>query len=321
MKERILITGGNGFLGHHLLPLLNAAKIEYWAPKSKDLDILTSQNIGNECDHGADIWWAIRQYQPTAILHMAAKCGGILANKNSPADFLRDNTQMALNVYEAARTMKVPYVYSLGSVCAYPKYCPVPFKEDNIWNGAAEETNFPYAQAKRTLMMLGQTYRVQYGIKGAHLIPVNMYGPYDHFDLTNSHVIPALIRKFIDAKHTNAPEVKCWGTGNATREFLYAGDTAEVLVKAIASRFDNDLPINLGVGQDISIKNLTHLIKELTEYQGRVVFDGSVSDGQPKRLLDTSRAKELLDWEATTELQEGLKKTIDWYVKSDKDAR
>jgi GDP-L-fucose synthase len=313
MKERILITGGNGFLGHHLLPLLDAAKIEYWASKSDDLDLLSDRSVGPECDHCPNIWDGIRQYRPTTILHLAAKCGGILANKNSPADFLRDNTQMALNIYEAAREAKIPYVYSLGSVCAYPKYCPVPFKEDNIWNGAAEETNFPYAQAKRTLMMLGQTYRTQYGIKGAHLIPVNMYGQYDHFDLTNSHVIPALIRKFDDANKANSPIVRCWGTGEATREFLYAGDCAAAIVKAISSNLDTDLPINLGVGKDISIGHLAFLIGDLMGFRGKIVFDGSVSDGQPKRLLDVSRAKELLGWTAATELRDGLMKTIAWY--------
>lgn len=303
MKQRIFITGGKSFLGRHLLPLLREANVEYWGPSSKSVDLLKCEELN----------LAVEDYRPTGILHMAAKCGGILANKNSPADFLRDNTQMALNIYEVARKYQVPNVYSLGSVCAYPKYCPVPFKESDIWNGAAEETNFPYGQAKRTLLMLSQTYRTQYGIKGAHFIPVNMYGEHDHFDLTNSHVIPALIRKFVEAKDENAPEVKCWGTGNATREFLYAGDTAKALLKALTESFDHPEPINLGVGEDISINDLAFLIKHLVGYQGEIVFDGSVSDGQPKRMLDVSRAKELLDWTASTQLVEGLERTIKWY--------
>jgi GDP-L-fucose synthase len=314
MKQRIFITGGNSFLGHHILPMLDAGGIEYWAPNSKELDILTPQNFGNECDHGPDIWWALRRYQPTAILHLAAKCGGLGANKNSPADFLRDNTQMALNVYEAARQANVSYVYPLGSICMYPKYCPVPFKEDDIWNGQSEETNSPYGQSKRTLLMLSQTYRAQYGIKGACLIPVNMYGAYDHFDLVNSHVIPALINKFVAAKETNAPQVKCWGTGNATREFLAARDCAQAIVKAITTNFDYPDPINLGVGKDISIRNLACLIRELVGYQGDIVFDGTVGDGQPKRMLDVSRSNQLLGWTAETDLETGLKETIAWYL-------
>lgn len=297
--NKLLITGGHGFLGKHLLKKLN---FDYLAPNSKELDVLNAIQL----DH------YISEHKPNIILHMAAKCGGILANKNSPADFLRDNTQMALNIYEAARLHNIQYVYSLGSVCAYPKHCPVPFNEDNIWNGAAEETNFPYGQAKRTLMMLGQTYRQQYGIGGAHFIPVNMYGEHDNFDLTNSHVIPALIRKFHEAKRNNT-NVECWGTGTATREFLYAGDTTQVLAKAILANFDHSEPINLGTGTDISIKELASLIAKLTDYQGQIVFDGSVSDGQPKRLLDVSRAKKLLNWTAQIDLEEGLRKTIRWY--------
>jgi len=236
-----------------------------------------------------------------------------LANKNSPADFLRDNTQMALNIYEAAREHHIKYVYSLGSVCAYPKYCPIPFREDDIWNGAAEETNFPYGQAKRTLLMLGQTYRQQYQLGGAHLIPVNMYGEYDNFDLTNSHVIPALIRKVHHASKNHLPTVECWGTGEATREFLYAGDAAEAIVKAINMQLDTNLPINLGTGTDISIKELAVLIATLMDYKGELVFTGEVSDGQPKRVLDVSRAKKILDWKANTSFLEGLLRTISWY--------
>jgi len=320
---RLLITGGNGFLGKHVVKELTNNNVKVydaghlggkkffndknelsaWTPSSHDANITSKLSLT----------FGLKDMKIDAILHMAAVCGGILANKNSPADFLRDNTQMALNIYEFARESNIKNVYSLGSVCAYPKYCPAPFKEDNIWNGPAEETNFLYGQAKRTLMMLGQTYRQQYGIKGAHLIPVNLCGEYDHFDPINSHVIPALIKKFETARTQNLPQVQCWGTGDATREFLYAGDAAEVIVKTILTNFDSELPINIGTGTDISIKDLAFLIKELTEYQGEIVFTGEVSDGQPKRMLDVSRAKELLNWEAKTQLKEALIKTISWY--------
>ena len=300
---RILITGGNGFLGKHVLPKLQITKHLSWAPSSAILNVLDKNSL----------FEYIKDLQIDTILHMSAACGGILANQNSPADFLYKNTLMALNIYEVAKEADVETVYSLGSVCAYPKYCPIPLKEDDIWNGAAEETNFPYSQAKRTLMMLGQTYRQQYGIKGAHLIPVNMYGEHDHFDLTNSHVIPALIRKFDNATAKHLPQVECWGSGEASREFLYAGDTAGAIVQAIQQKLDTNLPINLGTGVEISIKDLAYLIKDLTGYQGQVVFTGEVSDGQPRRCLDVSRAKALLNWTAQTDLKTGLVKTIEWY--------
>jgi GDP-L-fucose synthase len=299
---KILVTGGTGFLGKHVVPKLKEQH-EVWAPSSKEVNVLDFYALNH----------AVVQSGPDVILHMAAKCAGILGNRINPADFLRDNTQMGLNVYEVARILKIETVYTLGSVCAYPKFCPAPFKEENIWNGAAEETNFPYGQAKRTLMMLGQTYRQQYGMKGAHLIPVNMYGEYDTFDPTYSHVIPALIRKFEEAIRNDSGVVKCWGTGEATREFLYAGDCSEAILKAVNDGLDTDLPINLGVGKDISIKDLAHLVGHLTGFQGEIVFTNEVSDGQPKRMLDVSRAKEMLGWAAKTDFKDGLLRVIQWY--------
>lgn len=317
---RILISGGTGFLGKHVNAELHAYGYRVHNEIVNDTKCrniawaLPSSRMNAESETSVNA--VVQELRPDVILHMAAKCGGILANKNNPAGFLRDNTQMGLNVYEAARKYDVPYVYSLGSVCMYPKYCPVPFKEDDIWNGAAEKTNFPYGQAKRTLMMLSQTYREQHGIKGVFLVPVNMYGEYDHFDLTNSHVIPALIRKFHDAIENGASHVECWGSGDATREFLYAGDTAQAIVKTVLGKYDTDLPINLGIGQDISIRNLALLIKDLTGYSGGIIFNGDVSDGQPKRMLDVSRAQEILGWTAKTDLNTGLRKTISWFQKN-----
>jgi GDP-L-fucose synthase len=291
---KLLITGAHGFLGHHVRPLLPDA----WCPTKSELNLLDED----------EVMFRVAQYEPDAILHMAARCGGILANKNSPADFLHDNVQMGLHVYQAALLSDCSRVYTLGSVCAYPKHCPVPFKEEDIWSGYPEETNAPYGIAKRVLLMLGQTYRAQYGMGGAHLVPVNLYGEHDHDSPVDSHVIPALIRKF-----TSGEDVTLWGTGNATREFLYAGDAAVAIARAVRESLDTNDPMNLGVGRDISIRDLASLMAELTGFTGKYEFSGEVSDGQPKRQLDTRRAKDRLGWEATTSLRDGLAKTIAWY--------
>ena len=316
--KRIVVTGAgrHGFLGWHVKKAFAPYKV--YGPE----DLMGTKHYimytGSEYDliKQANVDQLFIDLQPDVIVHMAAVCGGILANKNSPADFLRDNTQMSLNIYEAARKFNCKRVYTLGSVCAYPKFCSIPFKEDDLFNGYPEESNAPYGQSKRTLLMLGQTYREQYGIGGAHLIPVNMYGEKDHFDLVNSHVIPALINKFTSGKDMAVDSVPVWGTGKATREFLYAGDCAEAIVKAVMDDLDTSLPINIGTGVDISIKDLAYLIRQLTKYEGDVIFTGEVSDGQPERRLDVSRAKELLDFTAKTDLREGLKKTIKWYLEN-----
>lgn len=313
--KRIVVTGAGrrGFLGQHI----RKAFLPYKAYGPEDTERHYIMYTGSEYDLVQPNFanQLFMDLQPDVLVHMAAVCGGILANKKSPADFLRDNTQMSLNVYEAARRFGCNRVYTLGSVCSYPKFCPVPFKEDDLFNGYPEETNAPYGQAKRTLLMLGQTYREQYDVGGAHLIPVNMYGEYDHFDLVNSHVIPALINKFTSGSDV----VKCWGTGEATREFLYAGDAAEAIVKAVMMDLDTPQPINIGTGKDISIKDLAYLIARLTNFEGDIEFTNDVSDGQPERRLDVSRAKKLLEFEAETDLEAGLKKTIKWYLEQKND--
>lgn len=310
MYKKILVTGGHGFLGKHLMPKLeDAYGFEVWAPTSKELNLLSPDSV-----------WEIMLYDPDIILHMAAICGGIRANQERPATFLHANLDMASNVFRAAAKVLERAkdhdvkVYTLGSVCAYPKFCPTPFNEDDIWNGYPEETNAPYGISKRVQLMFGQTYREQFGIGGAHLIPVNLYGEYDNFDSVTSHVIPALIRKFDEEANYNLlGHVKLWGTGKATREFLYAGDAAEAIAKAVLTDFDCPQPINLGTGKDISIKNLAELIKRLSNSDARIDFTGEVSDGQPKRMLDVTRAKELLGWSAQTSLEVGLQRTIKWY--------
>jgi len=300
---KVLITGAHGFLGRHVVHKFIEQDLNILTPRSSELNLLDVSQVLSY----------IKKHRPNVILHMAAICGGILANKNSPADFIHLNTKMTSNIFDAVQKYNTEYVYTLGSVCSYPKHCSIPFKEDDIWNGYPEETNAPYGIAKRLQMSMQQAYRAQYNTKGAHLIPVNMFGESDHFDLINSHVIPALIRKFSHAVDNDMPVVECWGTGEATREFLYAGDCADALVKAVISKLDTELPINLGTGESISIHDLAHMIGRLSGFAGEIKFTGEVSDGQPKRQLDVSRAKEILGFEAKTNLMVGLVKTICWY--------
>lgn len=309
---KILVTGGTGFLGKTLQKVFEERGFD-----SKNLTFIGSKPY--QLVHKEDTEKLFSEYRPNIVLHAAALCGGILANKNSPADFIHVNTMMGLNIFQTALEFGTEYVYTLGSVCSYPELCPTPFKEENIWSGYPEKTNAPYGMAKRMLLMLQNSYREQYGIKGAHLIPVNMYGKNDHFDLVNSHVVPALINKFVNAAQKGLPTVECWGTGEATRELFYVEDAAHVIVKAIEKKLDTELPINLGTGVNISIKGLAELIAKLTGFTGEIVFTGEVSDGQPKRRLDVSRAKAMLDWEAEVNLEEGLKRTIEWYVENKKD--
>jgi len=300
---KLFITGGNGFLGKHILAELAKTNIQYYAPPSSKVNLLNDE----------ELYDALRDYAPDSILHLAAMCGGLPKNSHLPADFLRENTQMALNIYECARQNNITQIYAIGSVCMYPINCPIPFHEDTIFDGPAEPTNFPYGQAKRTLMMLGQSYRKQYNFSGAFLIPVNMFGPKDCFDDDKSHVIPAIIKKIDQAMQHNHSTVELIGSGNATREFLFSQDSAEAIVKAITINLDTNLPINLGTGKSISIRDLANLISQLMEYQGQIVFKDDGMDGQPKRELCVKRAEEMLGWTAQTSLKNGLIQTIKWW--------
>jgi len=303
--KTILVTGGNGFLGKHLKEKFRKAKaLNIIYPSSKEVNLLRQDAV-------MDLF---ERERPDSVLHMAAICGGIGANKESPADFVHLNSKMTCNIFDAVLKYGTESLYTLGSVCSYPKHCPVPFQEDDLWNGYPEETNAPYGTAKRLQLVMQQSFMQQYGLKGAHLIPVNMYGEHDHFDLEKSHVIPALIRKFVEAKENGDPNVTCWGTGSATREFLYAGDAAEAISYAVLSNFSNPEPINLGVGYDISIKDLATKISDIIGYEGDIIWDTTKPDGQPKRMLDVSRAEELLGFKASTSFDDGLRKTIEWYM-------
>ena len=256
---------------------------------------------------------ALDQFEPDVIVHAAGSVGGILANKENPGKFMYENLIMGANLIEAARTKGVKKFILLGTVCAYPKHTPVPFKEEELWNGYPEETNAPYGIAKKTLMRLVEAYHEQYDFNGVNLVPVNMYGPHDHFNLTSSHVIPALILKFYEAIKSGK-DVTLWGTGEASREFLYAPDCAEAIKLAIQKDVGPE-PINIGTGKEIKIIDLAETIADLMSFNGTIFFDSSKPDGQPRRCLDTTRAKERLGFEATTDLETGLKSTIEWFWK------
>ncbi len=302
--KRVVVTGGGGFLGSFVIEKLREAGAEnVFVPRSKDYDLRERENI-------------IRLYEetrPHIIIHLAAIVGGIGANRRYPGKFLYDNAIMGIQLIEYARHFRVEKFVSIGTVCSYPKFSSVPFKEDDLWNGYPEETNAPYGLAKKMFLVQLQAYRQEYGFNGIYLIPVNLYGPGDNFDLETSHVIPALIRKCASAKQDGQPKIVAWGTGRATREFLYVEDAAEAIVTA-TERYEKPDPVNLGSGQEISIRDLVYLIKELVGYGGEVEWDTTKPDGQPRRCLDTSRAWQEFEWRARTPLRDGLQRTIDWFM-------
>jgi GDP-L-fucose synthase len=295
---RVLVTGGGGFLGSHLVERLQAKGIEPFVARRRDYDLTRE----------ADAERLFADARPELVFHLAAEVGGIGANRANPGRYWYANLMMGAHVLERAREYGVAKVVVAGTVCAYPKFTPVPFHEDDLWAGYPEETNAPYGVAKKSILVGAQAYREQYGLNAIFLLPANLYGPRDNFHPTNAHVIPDLIRKMVDSRD----EVVLWGDGSPTREFLYVDDAAEGLLVA-ADRYDGAEPVNLGTGSEISIRELAELIAELTGFEGEIVWDASMPNGQPRRSLDTSRARELFGFEARTPLREGLERTIAWY--------
>lgn len=303
--KKVLLTGGAGFLGKEVACRLTKAGVapeDIRIPRSRDADLRKWENC-REAVRDIDL-----------VIHLAARVGGIGFNQNFPAELFYDNAIMGIQLIEAARLEGVEKFVAVGTVCAYPKFTPVPFKEDDIWNGYPEETNAPYGLAKKMLLVQSQAYRQQYGFNSIYLLPVNLYGPGDNFNPESSHVIPALIRKFCMAVRSGSKEVEVWGTGAASREFLYVDDAARGIVMA-AESYNKPDPVNLGSGKEISIKDLVELTARLTGFQGDIIWDTSKPDGQPRRCLDTSRAKREFWFEAKTGFEEGLERTIEWYKK------
>ena len=288
-----------------MVDALRARGVEPVVPRSREHDLRREP----------DITRLLATARPDVIIHLAAVVGGIGANRDNPGRFFYDNLIMGAQLMEGARQAGVAKFVAIGTVCSYPKFAPVPFRETDLWNGYPEETNAPYGLAKKMLLVQAQAYREQYGFNAIFLLPVNLYGPRDNFDPQTSHVIPALIRKCVDAVQTRAPEIVVWGTGRATREFLYVEDAAEAIVLA-AEGYDGPEPVNLGTGNEISIQDLVGLIARQTGFTGRIVWDAAKPDGQPRRMLDTARAAEYFGFVAKTSFEEGLRKTIDWYRSS-----
>ncbi|MBI5680698.1 MAG: GDP-L-fucose synthase [Methanobacterium sp.] len=302
-EKKFLITGGAGFLGSFVVERLKEKGVDVnniKIPRSKEIDL---KDMKNCIESVKDI---------DVVIHLAAKVGGIGFNRENPATLFYDNAIMGIQLMEAARKENVEKFVAIGTVCAYPKYTPVPFKEEDLWNGYPEETNAPYGLAKKMLLVQSQAYRAQYGFNSIFLVPVNLYGPMDNFDLESSHVIPALIRKFIDGVKNDKKEIEVWGTGEASREFLYVEDAADGIMLA-TQKYNKPEPVNLGAGFEIKIKDLVELIAELTGFDNEIIWDTSKPDGQPRRSLDVSRAKNEFGFEAKVKFEEGLKKTIDWY--------
>jgi len=302
-KKRIIVTGGAGFLGKHLMArLASAGCTQVIAPTHKEYDLTRLDAIDR----------LFEQYQPEVLIHMAAVVGGIGANRLNPGKFFYDNAIMGIQLIEAARRFNVEKTVVLGTICAYPKFTPVPFREDDLWDGYPEETNAPYGLAKKVLLVQCQSYRDQYGMNAVFLLPVNLYGPGDNFDLESSHVIPALIRKCVEAVEAGHDEIVLWGDGSPTREFLYVDDAVEGIVRA-TEQYDKPEPINLGSGMEIAIRDLATQIGALTGFKGRIVWDSTKPNGQPRRCLEVSRAEQEFGFRAATPFEDGLRKTIDWY--------
>ena len=304
--ERVVVTGGAGFLGSYVVEKLKARGCEHiFVPRRAEYDLVKADAIKRLYD----------DTQPDLVIHLAAVVGGIGANRENPGKYFYENLMMGVQLIDEARLRGIKKFVATGTICAYPKFTPVPFKEDDLWNGYPEETNAPYGIAKKAMLVQSQAYREQYGFNSIFLLPVNLYGPRDNFDLQSSHVIPALIRKCVEAVRTGADEVKCWGTGQVTREFLHAADCAEGLLLA-AEKYNSSAPVNLGAGFEITIKDLAEKIAALTGFHGKLVWDSSQPDGQPRRSLDVERARQAFGFQAKIGFDEGLQETIDWYRKT-----
>jgi len=304
-RERIVVTGGAGFLGKSVQTALRQAgapQDRILIPRQHDFDLTRQLNVERMYD----------ELRPTVVIHLAAEVGGIGANRENPGRFFYANMAMGLHLIEQARMRGIKKFVQLGTVCAYPKFTPIPFKEDDLWNGYPEETNAPYGIAKKALLVMLQAYREQYGFNGIYLMPVNLYGPEDNFDPASSHVIPALIRKFVEAEHNGDDKVVVWGTGSASREFLYVQDCAGGIVMA-TEKYDGPEPVNLGSGSEITIRALAEKIRRLIGFEGELVWDITEPDGQPRRCLNTDRAASLFGFRAQVSFDEGLRKTIAWY--------
>ena len=304
-NKRIIVTGGAGFLGQQVVERLEERGCgEIFVPRSRDYNLVDMEAVKR----------LYRDAKPDIVIHLAAKVGGIGANMQNPATFFYENLMMGVQLIEQGRLSGLEKFVTIGTICAYPKFTPVPFKEEKLWDGYPEETNAPYGLAKKMLLVQSQAYRQQYGFNAIYLLQVNLYGPGDNFNPEYSHVIPALIRKVFDAKAKGEKKIVAWGSGRATREFLYVEDAAEGIVLA-TEKYNKPEPVNLGAGFEISIKDLTDLICELAGFRGRIEWDTSKPDGQPRRRLDTSRAEKEFGFRARTDFRQGLKKTIEWYAR------
>lgn len=301
--KRIVVTGGAGFLGRFIVERLRRLEqVEVFVPRRADFNLVEL----------ADIKRLYSATRPDLVIHLAATVGGIGANQKNPGLFFYENLMMGVQLIEQARLHNVDKFVALGTVCAYPKFTPTPFREADLWNGYPEETNAPYGLAKKMMLVQSQSYRQQYGFNSIFLLPANLYGPGDNFDLQTSHVIPAIIRKCIEARESRGAVVSAWGTGNASREFLYVEDCADAILQASAL-YDESEPVNIGTGNEIKISELVQLIKQLTRFEGEIRWQSDMPDGQPRRRLDVTRALEKFQFRANVSLEEGLKRTIEWY--------